>query len=508
MKTNSRMRMEWPIVTEANQRHFLQPSQDAVSLGSNFDLEFLSAALGEHAIVSVADVKGRISFVNDKFVEISGYARDELIGQNHRMLKSDEHPDEFFKEMWHTIARGKTWQGEIKNFRKSGAPYWVKATIVPFCDDRNKPVKYLSIRTDITEVKAAERMRLRQDSFDLIETEIYMIWPDTLRIFYANKTARDRWSQLGAEPKGLTPLHHSTTLTEEKLRQYIAPLLAGDETSVVFQGDITLPGNKTYPGEVMVQMIKPLDETPRLFMSIRNITERRKAEKAKAAFIASVSHELRTPLTSIAGSIQLIRASLRTGKTDKIDHVLDIASRNGERLKTLIDDILDLEKLDAGKMSFEIAPLNVSDLIRESIAAVSGYQPEKNVHIRALGTDLPILVPGDYDRLLQVMANLLSNAIKFSPVEGDIVVRLVEEAHQIRVSVTDNGRGIPEEARSGIFEKFVQAEVSDGRRTGGTGLGLPIAKEIVKAHGGTIDFDTTVNVGTTFHFTLPRSDNA
>jgi len=127
------------------------------------ELNFQKLALDEHAIVSITDKKGNITYVNDKFCQISGYKEDELIGKNHRVLKSDEHSDEFFENLWKTIVRGKTWQGEVKNFKKDGGYYWVNATIVPFLDEDKKPFKYISIRTDITNRKKVEE--------DLIESK-------------------------------------------------------------------------------------------------------------------------------------------------------------------------------------------------------------------------------------------------------------------------------------------------------------------------------------------------
>ena len=162
------------------------------------ELEFLKQALDEHAIVSIADIKGNITYKNKRFCEISGYSHEELLGQNHRILKSNKHSEEFIKDMWRTIANGKPWHGEIKNHKKDGGYYWVEATIVPFLDKQGKPNKYISIRTDITarkdaekekSVNAAQEIRQFEATLDFSEDIIHMFWPDTLRCFYANKAA-------------------------------------------------------------------------------------------------------------------------------------------------------------------------------------------------------------------------------------------------------------------------------------------------------------------------------
>lgn len=474
-------------------------------LSSNFGDGFLSDAVGQHAIVSVADRKGGITYVNDKFVEISGYSRQELVGQNHRLLKSETHPPEFYRSLWKTIAGGETWHGEVRNLNKNGEPYWVKATIIPFVNDQGNPVKYLSIRTDITQVKAAESLKQQQASLDLIEHQVYMLWPDNLEIFYANRVAREQLLGLGMEPNTRAPWFLTEGATKADFKALLSPVLSGEQVSMIYHADMPLPGGGSFPTETTAQMIRPQDEKQRIFLSVRDITERRKVEKAKSEFIATISHELRTPLTSIIGGLGLIKLSLLKGKSEQVDRLLDISSKNAERLKRLIDEILDLEKLEAGKMNLQMHQVDLAQAIRDSIMEISGFQTEKNVSVQARGLDTPVDVTADRDRLQQVTANLLSNALKFSHEGGHIEVRIENQGENVRVSVRDWGVGIQDEAQSSIFDKFVQADMSDTRSVGGTGLGLSIAKEIIELHGGSIGFDSTYGTGTTFYFTLKRS---
>lgn len=238
-------------------------------------------------------------------------------------------------------------------------------------------------------------------------------------------------------------------------------------------------------------------------MIIRNITERKRVERLKSEFVSTVSHELRTPLTSIRGSLGLVTSGRLGEVPDKAKNLLTIALKNSERLSTLINDILDIEKIESGRMHFDFAKHDVDALVEHAVETVRGYGQTLDV-----GFAITARAPGafarvDHDRFLQVMANLLSNAAKFSPKGGFVAVRLEVEYDVVRVSVADSGPGIPEAFRPHVFERFTQADSSDVRRAGGTGLGLSIARAIVEKMGGRISFDTETGKGTTFHFTLP-----
>lgn len=236
---------------------------------------------------------------------------------------------------------------------------------------------------------------------------------------------------------------------------------------------------------------------------VRDITVQKQAEKIKNEFVSTVSHELRTPLTSIKGSLGLIQSGAIGELPDKLKSMLDIAYSNSDRLVRLINDILDIEKIEAGKMDFQMAPLDLGPLLEQAIEANKGYGEEHGVSF-VLSSDLPeARIEGDHSRLMQVLANLLSNAAKFSPDGSNVDVRLEQHEGNFRVSVTDNGPGIPEEFQDKIFGKFSQADSSDTRQKGGTGLGLNITQAIMEQHGGSIGFETEVGKGTTFFFNLP-----
>jgi PAS domain S-box-containing protein len=256
-----------------------------------------------------------------------------------------------------------------------------------------------------------------------------------------------------------------------------------------------------FPVELMVSVMG--DQNEELFVIIiRDITERKKVETLKNEFVSVVSHELRTPLTSIRGSLGLMLGGVVGDFSEKAKKLLDIASNNCDRLLNLINDILDVEKIEAGKMSFKFSMVDITKVVKESIATNQMYGEKFGVKIMLTESVSDVLVNVDENRLLQVMANLISNAVKFSP-QGELVkvtIRLIN--NHVRVSVIDAGPGIPDEFQPRIFQKFSQADSTTTRVKGGTGLGLSITKAIIEKFGGTIGFITKPNIGTTFYFDL------
>jgi len=243
----------------------------------------------------------------------------------------------------------------------------------------------------------------------------------------------------------------------------------------------------------------------RVFTGIlSDITERKEADRMKSEFISTVSHELRTPLTSIKGSLGLIRSGHSGDLPEALKAMLDIAYNNCDRLVRLINDILDVEKVSAGKMDFQMRPLALPPLLTQAIEANKAYGEKRGVTFVLTDIAQDATVSGDPHRLMQVLANLLSNAAKFSPENGEVRISLNRQETGFRISVSDDGRGIADEFQDKIFGKFQQADSSDSRQKGGTGLGLNIAKSIVEMHNGTIGFDSRPGNGATFYFNLPE----
>jgi len=235
----------------------------------------------------------------------------------------------------------------------------------------------------------------------------------------------------------------------------------------------------------------------------RDITERKNVDRLKDEFISIVSHELRTPLTSIHGSLSLMSKGIAGEIPPQIKKLVDIAMRNSKRLGKLVNDLLDFQKIESGKMEFQFETIPLKDLLEQSIEDNKGFADQFKVEF-ILEDVLPeARINADRDRLLQVMTNLLSNAAKFSPPEGRVEISVCRHNGGFRVSVRDHGPGIPEQFREQIFNKFVQADSSNSRQRGGTGLGLSIAKSIVEKLGGEIGFESEIDMGTTFYFDLP-----
>jgi PAS domain S-box-containing protein len=241
------------------------------------------------------------------------------------------------------------------------------------------------------------------------------------------------------------------------------------------------------------------------FYTLANdVTELKRIDRMKSEFVSTVSHELRTPLTSIRGSLGLISGGVAGQLPEAVKTLVGIAKSNCERLIRLINDILDIEKIESGKMTLDLQIIELKPLLEQALAANEGYGAANNVRLSLQFPDEELMVRADGDRLTQVVTNLLSNAMKFSPADGVVEIHVMRTAIGLRVEVRDHGPGIPEEFRKRIFQKFSQADSSDTRQKGGTGLGLNISRAIIERLGGSIGFDTRTGDGTTFYFELPE----
>ena len=223
----------------------------------------------------------------------------------------------------------------------------------------------------------------------------------------------------------------------------------------------------------------------------------------KKEFTSTLSHELRTPLTSIIGSLQLVNSGV-LGEIDKdVADLTQVAERNGQRLLDLINDILDIEKIESGKLTLAPEQLRLEELVRESMVLNKGFGDRFKVRFELAGGAPGREVRGDRKRLLQVMTNLLSNAAKFSPEGSAVEVTITDNGANMRIGVHDRGTGIPENFRGRIFGRFTQADSATNRQKGGTGLGLAICKRLIEMMRGHIGFEDRVGGGTTFWFDLP-----
>jgi signal transduction histidine kinase/DNA-binding response OmpR family regulator len=251
----------------------------------------------------------------------------------------------------------------------------------------------------------------------------------------------------------------------------------------------------------------PIGERRMFVVFVRDITTRKRHERMKDEFVATVSHELRTPMTSIAGSLGLLAGGAAGPLPDPAKRLLAIAQSNSQRLVRLINDILDIEKIESGKVVFALEPIELKALAEQAIEANKGFAENFGVTVRLDPASQEATVRVDPDRMTQVVINLLSNAVKFSPRGGEVVVGIENEGTTTRITVRDHGTGIPEEYRDRVFEKFVQVDATDARQKGGTGLGLSIVKQIVLRLGGEVGVDPALGGGSIFHVELPCWDH-
>jgi len=255
-----------------------------------------------------------------------------------------------------------------------------------------------------------------------------------------------------------------------------------------------------FPAEASISKIN-MGEEVYYTVILRDVTERKQIERMKDEFVSVVSHELRTPLTSIHGSLGMLSSGLLKADSDQGKRLLQIATDSTDRLVRLINDILDIERIESGKVKMAREICNLADLIQ---SAVNVIQPLANKQGVTLGiSNLSVRLLADPDRIVQTLTNLLSNAIKFSTTGETVWLEAQEQENQVLLTVKDTGRGIPEDKLESIFERFQQVDSSDSRNHDGTGLGLAICKSIVQQHGGRIWAESTLGKGSTFYFTLP-----
>lgn len=259
----------------------------------------------------------------------------------------------------------------------------------------------------------------------------------------------------------------------------------------------------TFPLEIAATEVRL--GTERIFVALmRDLSEQRKVERMKTEFVSTVSHELRTPLTSISASLALLSRIDGAAFSGRGRHLVDVANASSERLVRLINDLLDVEKVESGSMKLHLAPVSLRTAVTACIDANRSFAAQAGIRLLLDTTTVDGEVMGDKDRLMQLFTNLVSNAVKFSPSGGVVTLGVTRHHKMMRVSVRDEGAGVPEAFHDRIFQKFAQADSSDARPRGGTGLGLAIAKSIAERHGGAISFKNRRDGGAAFHVDFPE----
>jgi PAS domain S-box-containing protein len=501
--------------------HDREDAQAALRIALNH-LENQQFALDQHAIVSITDTAGDIIYANDRFCAISGYAREELLGRNHRILKSDAHPREFFARMWATISSGEVWSGEICNRTKDGGQYWVAATIVPLLDAEGRPEQYIAIRTDVTHMKSVEQRLEEQLHFsrqiiDVTPIPLYFKGVDG-RYIGANlafaglfgiatadllgKTVRDL---LSIEIAEFDHRQDEDLFRDVGTQTYEIPMHMPDgstRTLLYHKATLTRPD-----GSVRGLIGAIIDLTKRKEWEDALLAAKEAAEaasRAKGEFLANMSHEIRTPMNGIIGMTEL---AFDLAKDEQQRDYLATAHSSALGLLTVVNDVLDFSKIEAGKLVIEATAFDPAADFESALKPLRPQAEAKGLRLVADCTgSLPQAVAGDPMRIRQVLANLVNNAIKFTE-RGEVTARLeCDDAGDgqavLHYSVRDTGIGIARDKQEDVFAAFSQADNSTTRKFGGTGLGLAICRRLVHLMGGTIGLESEPGKGSDFRFSL------
>lgn len=494
------------------------------------DLRLQKSALDEHATVSISDSHGKIIYVNQRFCEISGYSEKELIGENHRILKSGYHSNDFFIDMWTTIQSGRIWNGTVCNRSKNGQFYWVKSTIVPCKDEYGKIDRYISVRTDITAQKELDKVTAQTETrqktiLDNLGDGVYTLDENGFLTYLNSEAERILGWQL-AEVKGkfihdiihpqrldgtVLPFEESSISLCMKFKKRHR---SDDEIFFHKQGqrvEVSMVASPLIDGDKVVGSVACFRDISR----IKAIQEELKlakqhaenAVRIKSDFLSTMSHEIRTPMNGVIGMADLL---LDTPLDDEQVEFANIIKTSSHLLLTIINDILDFSKIEAGQLQIESIEFSLQHLLESSADMMATRAYEKSLSLMTfIDPDIPKLLIGDPIRIRQILLNFFSNAIKFTSY-GAVILRatIIEQQPDegvvwVHAEVSDSGIGISKQAQENLFKPFSQADSSTTRKYGGTGLGLSISKRLVELMGGRIGLTSIEDSGSTFWIEIP-----
>jgi len=508
-------------------------------------------AVDQHAIVAVTDVQGTITYVNDRFCDLSQYSREELIGQNHRVLNSGHHPKEFFQQMYRTIANRKVWHGEIKNRAKDGSTYWVLTTIVPFVGADGKPQQYVAIRADITEQKLAKEalaeqaLALARHAVELartrkvLETQLqyvlnsmaeglvavdeqgnFVLWNPAAERILGMGTADlpvHKWpEQYGLYlPDTVTPfpseqiplvraVRGETSTTEMFVRN---PEVVAGAWIEVSAAPLKDKRGVVCGGVAAIRDITRQKADEREIRKLNEELEHRVVErtaqleavnKELEAFSYSVSHDLRAPLRHISGFSQLLVEEFGATLDPAAQKYVERIQAGTQRMGLLVDELLNLARL--GRHALRLQPTGLNAMVAEMLAILQAESAGRQVDW--VIADLPA-VACDPVLVRQIFQNLLSNALKFTRPRAHAVIEVshqVQADGQVVFMVRDNGIGFDMkyvDKLFGVFQRLHRAEDFEG-----TGIGLATVQRIVQKHGGRVWAEGELDKGAAFYFTL------
>ena len=480
-------------------------------------VEDLRYALDESVILAMTDQTGTITYVNDRFCQISGYSREELIEQDHRLINSGYHPEAFMEDLWRTIANGQIWRGEIRNRAKDGGIYWVDTTIVPLLNDDGKPRQYVAIQYEITErITAQEKLRYQVTLLDVIQDAVISTDLD-FNILSWNKGAEQMYGWREEEVLGKSVAEVLTSALSQELASTMAEQLHREG---IYRGEVTQLGRQGNPIEVLTTttLIQDNEGKPIGIVAVnRDITEYKRSMQGeerlrvslekeqelnnlKTNMMTSLSHELRTPLTIISTSNQMLERYYDRMTDDKRKERLNLIQDGVNDLTAMLDDVSLMVHGTMQEWTFYPQVVDLEMVLQKEVEEVQTTLGIHH-HIKFLVEAMALMSCVDMTLLHRMVRNLLHNAIKYSAPQSEITLELIYDLEDVVLRLTDQGMGIPDEDKQRIFDLFYRG--SNIGTIGGIGIGLSIVKECVMLHKGNISFESSVVNGTTFTIRLP-----
>jgi len=468
----------------------IQSQKDEMEITA-LELEQQMNSLNQASIVSMADANGDIIYANDNFCKISKYSREELLGNNHRMLKSGKQPAGLFVGLWKSISGGRTWKGEILNKAKDGTFYWVDTTITPFKGVDGKIEKYVAIRFDITNTKnQMEELAQQSEEKEKRAAELGIA---NKELAFQNDEKAKRAAELEIINLELAQQGEELQTQQEELKQMNEELEEQAQNLKQQQEELQMT-NEELEEQTQSLEIKNIE----VEAAKKDIEQKTKqleiSSRYKSEFLANMSHELRTPLNSLL----ILSKDLSENRNKNLDSIqvesAEIIYKSGCDLLVLINEVLDLSKIEAGKMDLNIEAVSIIKFANELNREFKYHADQKGLKLTVkLDQELPEFIRTDLQRLNQILKNLLSNAIKFTE-KGSVSINIDRNTEStVIISITDSGIGIMEDKQQAIFEAFQQAEGGTSLKYGGTGLGLSISRELAKLLGDEIKLSNKVN---------------